>query len=119
MLLIVEEGTRGGTHQYYSIIRHATRQDAHANNSYMQDNDKNKESLYRTHWDVNHLYGQAMSQNLTVDGFELVENTSQFSKDFIQTTINIVMKKIFLKLMFSILETYMNFMMINFFCLKE
>ena len=60
-----------------------------------------------------------MSQNLTVDGFELVENTSQFSKDFIQTTMNIVMKEIFLKLMFSILETYMNFMMINLFCLKE
>ena len=113
MLLIVEEGTRGGTHQYYSIIRHATRQDAHANDSYMQDNDKNKESLYRTHWDVNHLYGQAMSQNLTVDGFELVENTSQFSKDFIETKINIVMKEIFLKLMFRILKTYMDFIMIN------
>ena len=57
MLLMVEEGTRGGTHQYYSIICHATRQYAHANNSYMKDNDKNKESLYLTHWDVNHLYG--------------------------------------------------------------
>ena len=79
----------------------------------MKDNDKNKESLYRTHWDVNHLYGQAMSQNLTVDGFELVENTSQFSKDFMETKINIVMKEIFLKLMFRILKTYMDFIMIN------
>ena len=57
MLLMVEEDTRGGTHQYYSIIRHATHQYAHANNSYMKDNDKNKESLYLTYWDVNHLYG--------------------------------------------------------------
>ena len=54
-----------------------------------------------------------MSQNLTVDGFELVENTSQFSKDFIETKINIVMKEIFLKLMFRILKTYMDFIMIN------
>ena len=54
-----------------------------------------------------------MSHNLTVDGFELVENTSQFSKDFMETKINIVMKKIFLKLMFRILKTYMNFIMIN------
>ena len=54
-----------------------------------------------------------MSQNLTVDGFELVENTSQFSKDFMETKINIVMKEIFLKLMFRILKTYMDFIMIN------
>ena len=119
MSLMVEKGTKGGTHQYYSKIRHATHQYAHANNSYMKDTDKNKELSYLKYWDVNHLNRQAMSQNRTVDGFELVENTSQFSKDFIQTAMSIVMKEIFLKLMFSILETYMNFMMINLFCLKE
>ena len=90
-----------------------THQYAHANNSYMKDTDKNKESSYLKYWDVNHLNRQAMSQNLTVDGFELVENTSQFSKDFIEIKINIMMREIFLKLMFSILKTYMNFIMIN------
>ena len=55
MSLMVEKGTKGGTHQYYSIIRHATHQYAHANNSYMKDTDKNKESSYLKYWDVNHL----------------------------------------------------------------
>ena len=55
MSLMVEKGTRGGTDQYYSIICHATHQYAHANNSYMKDTDKNKESLYLKYWDVNHL----------------------------------------------------------------
>ena len=34
--------------------------------------------------DVNNLYGWAMSWTLPVDGFKLVENTSQFSNYFIE-----------------------------------
>ena len=55
-----------------------------ADNKYMQDHDKNKESLYLKYWDVNNLYGWAISQRLPVDSFKCVENISQFNKDLLQ-----------------------------------
>ena len=36
------------------------------------------------YWDVNNLYGWTMSQKLPIDGFKWVEETSQFSNDFIE-----------------------------------
>ena len=33
---------------------------------------------------VNHFYGWTVSQKLPVDGFNWVENTSQFNKDFVR-----------------------------------
>ena len=51
----------------------------------MKDYDKNKESSYLIYWDINNLDGCAMSQTLPVDGFERIENTSQFNEDFIKT----------------------------------
>ena len=47
-----------------------------------------------------------MSQKLPVDGIKWVENASQFNKDFIKTTMKIVIKDIFLKLMVNILKIY-------------
>ena len=42
-----------------------------ANNKYMKDHDKNKESSYIQYWDVNNLlYGWAMLQKLLVNNFE-------------------------------------------------
>ena len=46
---------------------------------------KNKELSYLKYWDVNNLYGWAMSQNLAVNKFEWIEDTShQFNEDFIK-----------------------------------
>ena len=54
MLLMVEKGTRGRIS--HSIYRYAKDK-----NKYMRDYDKNKESLYIQYWNVNNLYGWAMS----------------------------------------------------------
>ena len=41
----------------------------------MKDYGKNKEPSYLKHWDVNNLYGWAMSsQKLPVNNFECIEN---------------------------------------------
>ena len=50
MLLMIENDVRGGI--CHSIYRYAK-----ANNKYMKDYDKNKESSYLQYWDVNNLYG--------------------------------------------------------------
>ena len=55
---------------------HSIYQNSKANNKYMKDNDKNKELPYLQYWDVNNLYGWAMSQNLSVNNFEWIEDTS-------------------------------------------
>ena len=46
--------------------------------------DKNKESSYLKYWDLNNLYGWAMSQKMLVDGFNWVEETSRFNEYFIK-----------------------------------
>ena len=50
----------------------------------MKDYGKNKESSYLKYWDVNNLYGWAISQKLPVNNFQWIEDTSQFNKDFIK-----------------------------------
>ena len=77
MLLMVEKGIRGGIG--HSIYRYAK-----ANNKYMKDYDKNKESSYIQYWDANNLYGWAMLQKLPVNNFEWIKDTSQFNEDFIK-----------------------------------
>ena len=77
MLLIVKKCIRGGE-------CHAIHQYAKANNKCMKHYDK-KEPSYLKYWDVNNLYGSAMSQNLPVPGFKWVEETSHFNEDFIKS----------------------------------
>ena len=55
-----------------------------ANNKYMKNYDKNKESSYIQHLDANNLYGWAMSQKLLVDGFRWKKNMLNLNKDFIK-----------------------------------
>ena len=72
---MVEEGIRGGI--CHSIHRHAR-----ANNKYMKNYDKNKESLYIQYLDVNNLYGWAMPQKLPVNGFKWLNN--EINEEFIK-----------------------------------
>ena len=90
MLLMVEKRIRGG-------IYHTIHQYAKANNKYMKDYDKNKESSYLKYWDVNNLYGWAMSQKLPVNNFEWIKDTSQFNEDFIKNYNEESDKRYFLK----------------------
>ena len=50
----------------------------------MKDYDKNKELLYIQYWDVNNLYGWALSQKLPANNFERLKDTSQVNEDFIK-----------------------------------
>ena len=77
MLLMVEKGIRGG-------ICHSINRYARANNKYLKNFDKNKESSYIQYWDENNSYGWAMSQKHPVNYFEWIKNTSQFNEDFIK-----------------------------------
>ena len=66
MLIIVEKGIRGGICN--TIYRYAK-----ANNKYMKDYDKNKESSYLDYLNVNSLYGLVMPQKLPINNFEWIE----------------------------------------------
>ena len=61
--LMVEKGIRSG-------ICHAIHIYAEANNKYVKNYDKNKNSSYLMYLDVNNLYGWAMSPKLPVAGFK-------------------------------------------------
>ena len=50
-----------------------------ANNKYLKDYDKNKESSYLNYCDGNDLYGWAMPQRPAINNFEWIEETSQFN----------------------------------------
>ena len=63
MLLIVENGIRGG-------ICHVIHRYAKANNKYMKIYDENEESSFLEYLDANNFYGWAMSEPLPVSDFD-------------------------------------------------
>ena len=58
----------------HSIYRYAK-----SNNKYMKGYDRSKESSYMQYFDVNNLYGWAISQKLPVNNFEWIKDTFQFN----------------------------------------
>ena len=78
MLLMVEEGIRGGI--CHSIHRHTK-----ANNKYMKNDDENKESSYIQSLHANNLYGWAMVGQfiwLPVNDFKWLEDTTKINEEF-------------------------------------
>ena len=73
MLMMFEEGTRGGMCQ-------ASYRYAKANNKYMKNYDKSKESTFLVYVDANNLYRWAMSQKLPVGNFEWIDDLSIFTE---------------------------------------
>ena len=112
MLLMVERGIRGGI--CHSIYRYAK-----ANKKYRKDYDKNKESSCIQYWDVNNLYGWAMSQKLPVNSFEWIKDILNLLKISLKTIMKKVIKDIFLKLVFNELKMYIIFIMVYHFYKKE
>ena len=76
MLLMVEEGIRGG-------ICHSIQRYAKANNKYMKNYNNNEESSYIQYLDANNHYGWAMSKKLPVNGFKWTDN-NVINEDFIK-----------------------------------
>ena len=70
---MVEKGIGGG-------LCHAIHRYAKANNKYIKNYDKSKESSYIQYLDANNSYGWAMSQKLSVDGFKWKQNILNLMK---------------------------------------
>ena len=77
MLLLVENGVRGG-------ICQASHRYAKANNKYLSNYNEEIDSSDIAYLDANNLYGWAMSQKLPVNDFKWVKNVSKFNEDFIK-----------------------------------
>ena len=81
ILLMFEEGIRGE-------ITQSSHRYAEANNKYMQNYDRNKESSYLMYLDANNFYGWAMSQKQPVGIFKWVKNVSKTGEEFVKNYDN-------------------------------
>ena len=80
-----EKGIKGG-------ICQATYRYAKANNKYMKNYDKNKQSSYLEYLDANNLYGYAMRKKLPVRSFKWLDDIeiSKFNDELMKKITRIV-----------------------------
>ena len=90
MLLMVEEGIRGG-------ICHSIHRYAKANNKYMKNYNNNEESSYIQYLDANNLYGWAMSKKLPVNGFKWIDNNETAEPSYLERSTKYVINEDFIK----------------------
>ena len=90
MLLMVEEGIRGG-------ICHSIHRYAKANNKYMKNYNNNEESSYIQYLDANNLYGWAMSKKLPVNGFKWIDNNETVEPSSLERSAKDVINEEFIK----------------------
>ena len=77
VLLMVEKSIKGEMCQ-------ATHKYSKANNKYMKKYDANQEASYLEYLDVNNLYGWLMSKKLPANGFEWIDDISNYNKHFVK-----------------------------------
>ena len=88
MLLMVEEGIRGGICHSGMVECGIIHRYAKANNKYMKNYNNNEDSSYIQYLDANNLYGWSMSKKLPVNGFrwinsdEINEINENFMKNY-------------------------------------
>ncbi|GFW55874.1 uncharacterized protein TNCV_4390171 [Trichonephila clavipes] len=70
MYLFVEKGIRGGTSQ-------CSNRYARANNKYLPNSEPSKPHNFLLYFDVNNLYGWAMSQSLPLNDFLDIDNINE------------------------------------------
>ena len=78
----------------------------------MKDYDKRKEFSYIQYWDVNNLYGRAVSQKLPVDNLKWIKDTSQFNEGFIKNYNEESHEGCFLEVNVQYSKNYIKFIMI-------
>ena len=76
MLLMIEEGIRGGITQVITKF-------LQANNKCIKDYDENKDSLFLQYLDLNSLYAWAMCQKLPHKDFEFCKDLRYINQKFI------------------------------------
>ena len=77
MLLMIEEGVRGGIAQVITKY-------SQANSKYMQNYDQNKDSSFLQYLDVNSLYAWAMCQKLPLKNFNWCKDLRYINQKFIK-----------------------------------
>jgi hypothetical protein len=69
MFMFIEQGMRGG-------VSMASSKYAKANNPYTPNYDPSKPTNYIMYFDMNNLYGCAMTENLPISNFGFIDNPS-------------------------------------------